>query len=263
LLITHRTYDHYEYYVRVPVTAQLDGDADEDVDYTSNASKTGWTANLITINWYDTATSTFVEKLVGSINQGAGLFPSMTRGFPNTYQEWKASDYEYLGYYQDYYGYYRDYVSEGWSGWYNYYDPYNIGDWAGDSYVAGEYFEFWLVWWGTKYYFINFTAPYDHYSNPYDHWGAWRNYYSTWDHVAWTPSTRPKSWDQVAVDYHWQYRGHIVDNGSLQRPSGDWNDYWQQNLRWTNNIDGVPNTQTRATRRTRPIPTSRIPTTTE
>ncbi len=77
-----------------------------------------------------------------------------------------------------------------------------------------------------------YAAPHQTYT--YIGYSGSQNAYSYYDAVSWVPQSASRTWDQVQVDYHWQYQGHIVDAGYWNTVTGYNNDYWVQNLQWEN-----------------------------
>jgi len=225
-------------YVLLPVSV-TNGSAHEDLD--SSASE--WLEDLYGYNW-NTGGYAFTQNPAvdydGDGNSATKLIPVNHYRVADVRTEFKvrAQDYTYTG---------RDYLSNFWTAWYaydwygafqtgNWYSHYNIyGYGSGDPsyYCADAQGQHYGLYWQTRYLFYSYSAVYAHF-------GAWRDHYSTWDHVAWNAGNSQRLWDQVAVDTHWQYRGHLQDNGYVVQQSGDWNDYWVQVLQWSNTVAGVP-----------------------
>jgi hypothetical protein len=126
---------------------------------------------------------------------------------------------KFVGNYGDYLDTYRDLIGEHWSDWYYNSTPYLPGQWVGDSYI--DTYEDEVIggnsWplppeWRIRYHFIDYTAPYAHYSEPYDHFESmyvqvpvtdWLNGDADED-IDWRSanSTSAKTADRYDINWH-------------------------------------------------------------
>ena len=212
-------------YVLVPVTPEFDG-PHRNIDN----SNSGWTGDLHAYNWSPGLHDFEANPDKDCDGDGDTATKQISADHSMDIEEKSVvvlTAEEYLGYYRDYrYSY--------WTGWYgnDTGTMYKKGSWYGNSRCA-DIQTAWEIWPFTKKSRYNFAV----YTGNYHHYGSSRDFYS--DQVSWTPTsvapdTDPQHWEQVAVDFHWQYRGWLADQGYLDTHSGANNDKWIPNLVWTN-----------------------------
>ncbi len=65
---------------------------------------------------------------------------------------------------------------------------------------------------------------------------------ASYNQVGWSANEQSRTYEQVQVDYHWQWQDNIEDVGSRNLITGADNDTWNQNLQWENLAFAAPNT---------------------